>query len=587
MDELNLTPDWYTKVLLNPDGSIRNADFLEPNDLPLHKHALDEIEGDFEGLIFDALSHFFVNNIDSAVVFNYDDKRRLITADLRYDGLTIDKNEDGELMSMGGGEGSGGISIPECVTHTHKHTDIEDWEEALKQYLDIHPRDVDISKYIDNTTIIVNNEGKLSAIGSGVTKHKHYIADIVDFPDIQPANVQPLNASELSYIQGAVDLTDLTIGHAIIAINYHDAQQDDRIDELAEQVNRISIQTGAGGSCPGTVKIDETALHKKLLNKRTGKLKDAYLNNNLSVLVDALPYASCRISMLVDGVEVETVHSSEIHPGYINGHFYIKEIKLNNTKIIGYYLNELSEGEHSLQFKYNLGETEDYSEKIFVNICNKKKFNLQLVDCNPIHTLNGMNYYDKDFNGTLELVALDYISTIWTDPGLFLGEEGIHLFSVEDIKHIPETLKFENLFEISELRVPLDYEVEYSDSFVYENKIEAKNCYFVNNVVHPVVRGNLKFRVPNTKRSKGLKIWGLNNVVQLRVYKGNEYISKNELFNLNDDENKGGVVILEDNEDCLNMVFNNIYDSGKDDLVVYMDFVYPVDTTKVKVIPLK
>ena len=132
MDELNLTPDWYTKVLLNPDGSIRNADFLEPNDLPLHKHALSEIEGDFEGLIFDALSHFFVNNIDSAVVFNYDAKHKLITADLRYDGLTLDKNEDGELMAMGGGEGSGGISIPECVTHTHKHTDIEDWEEALK-----------------------------------------------------------------------------------------------------------------------------------------------------------------------------------------------------------------------------------------------------------------------------------------------------------------------------------------------------------------------------------------------------------------------------------------------------------------------
>ena len=146
MANLMIDPDYYTKVLLDQNGNIIGVGQLDELDLPEHKHNWDEIEGDFKKKVIESLSQFFVNNANSAVVFDYDKQTGTLTADLRYDGVTIFKNEDGELESAGGGgEGGNGPSL-ECATHTHVVKDITDFEEAVKKLLKENQNEIDGGK---------------------------------------------------------------------------------------------------------------------------------------------------------------------------------------------------------------------------------------------------------------------------------------------------------------------------------------------------------------------------------------------------------------------------------------------------------
>ena len=226
MANLMIDPDYYTKVLLDQNGNIIGVGQLDELDLPEHKHNWDEIGGDFKKKVIESLSQFFVNNANSAVVFDFDKQTGTVTADLRYDGVTIFKNEDGELESAGGGgEGGSGPSL-ECATHTHVVKDITDFEEAVKKLLKENQNAFGVEDFrdiIDNVTIIINESGKLSAVGTGVSHHTHKMADIEDYVPCQPAALQPMSdlGPDADYKNGPIDMTNLSVGYAILSLNYY------------------------------------------------------------------------------------------------------------------------------------------------------------------------------------------------------------------------------------------------------------------------------------------------------------------------------------------------------------------------------
>lgn len=578
MATLNIQPDWYTKILLDNQGNVLNADYINEDDLPNHTHDVQDITGGLTDLIANTLASFFANNLDSAVVFDYDRNTKTITADLRYDGLTIDKNEDGELMAMGGGSG-GVITTPECATHTHLHTSIEDWEEAIKKAIEMYQVPVDVSQFVDNVTIIKNENGTLSAIGVGVAAHTHTIADITDFPEETPATVQPVHHVSLVEVPGPVNLDDLTIGQSIYALNYYLGLQEDRIDNLVSQINRLTLTSG-NSNAVANFSISDAAICKILYNKLTNTFEKVYLNKGLFLELDALPYADCYLCMILDDVEVERVKTVDLIPGAVVGRFkHTKTVQrgASTAKVITYNLTGLPEGCHTFQLKYDLGDVVDHSDTIQINLCNTEGYTLTLVDCNPIHTIHDVDYYNNPFDGRFILKATDYNSSIYTDTSLGLDSLGEAIIFLD-----PGIQTFENLFKVTTLPDPCTKEIEWSDSWVYSHLESTTKGYVLYNTFYPIGTGTLAIRIPNSNLSTGVKITGLPNTARLTVQKGPNKITDSQIFDFNDDTNTGGLVKQPMSKTKV-LAFNNVYDDGLQDMVVSISTNIPIDTAVISV----
>ena len=125
MSNLIFTPGFYTKVRLDDEGHIVEAENLEKEDLPLHQHSVNEInKTELKDTIAEILATFFANTNDTSVRFVYDSRTKTVSADVDIDDESITKNEYGQLIAVGGAEGSGGSFTPE--------TDISDISNQLE-----------------------------------------------------------------------------------------------------------------------------------------------------------------------------------------------------------------------------------------------------------------------------------------------------------------------------------------------------------------------------------------------------------------------------------------------------------------------
>ena len=127
MSNLIFTPGFYTKVRLDDEGHIVEAENLEKEDLPLHQHSVNEInKTELKDTIAEILATFFANTNDTSVRFVYDSRTKTVSADVDIDDESITKNEYGQLIAVGGAEGSGGSFTPE--------TDISDISNQLETF---------------------------------------------------------------------------------------------------------------------------------------------------------------------------------------------------------------------------------------------------------------------------------------------------------------------------------------------------------------------------------------------------------------------------------------------------------------------
>lgn len=215
-------------------------------------------------IVKNSLADLFVNNIDSAVIFNWDDNTKTYSADLRYDEFTINKNEYGQLYAAFGGSYKPGSSSSQsssssentypnfpinvdklnCANHSHKAAQIEDFEDAVKDIFDEYSKNlnIDLENLIDGVTIKINEYGQLVAVKTATEKHKHILADITDYNPPVPAVKQMMSEldDDASLEDGIVDFSKLNVGYSILALSKCLQDVVENIKDLSKKLDNVT-----------------------------------------------------------------------------------------------------------------------------------------------------------------------------------------------------------------------------------------------------------------------------------------------------------------------------------------------------------
>lgn len=231
-------PGYYTRVRLDNNGNIIDADYITKDDLPKHTHSIDDIIGDWETKIKSYIGGMFQSHSDSSVQFTYDKSTQTITAEVNIDNDTITQNEWGELTANGGGNGNSGSAT--TISGKIAINQVEDLSNKLlaidaniqKNFIVCNSESGLQAKYtddgtflsvkIDGTSLVLNADGELSVSsnvllggstdGSDLScgAHTHTTSQITDFEEA---------VKDLIKNNAKVTLTDLPIDNQTIIIN--------------------------------------------------------------------------------------------------------------------------------------------------------------------------------------------------------------------------------------------------------------------------------------------------------------------------------------------------------------------------------
>ena len=232
-------PGYYTRVRLDNNGNIIDADYIGADDLPTHTHDIDTITGDWETKVKNFVGEMIQNSSDSSIKLTYNSSTQTISAEANLDGETLSQNEWGEITVIGGSDSSSSSTASE-FTGTITIDQVTDLSDTLsgidaniqKNFivcnagsgLDIKRKDEAsyLSVKLDGTSIVLNSEGELSlaegVLGTGVTdgsttacgSHTHTSSQITDFEEAVKAIVEA-NAN--------ITVTDIPIDDETIIIN--------------------------------------------------------------------------------------------------------------------------------------------------------------------------------------------------------------------------------------------------------------------------------------------------------------------------------------------------------------------------------
>lgn len=564
-----IDPGYYTKLRLDQNGNIQDADYLAAEDLPDHTHSVDELTGDFQAKVISCLQTFFANSKDNAVVFTFDKETGTVSADVRIDGYTITRNEDGELQAEGG-DGSGSSVSSECATHTHTTSQIEDFEDAVKEIIGAENSKLsidDLSDLIDNSTIIINTKGQLSAVGTAVAEHTHYLKDIVDYVAPKAAALQPMSdlGDDVDY-SGAVEIKNLSLGYSIVALNYYVKNVTEaRIDNLQKEISKIA-RTASNENAVASFKVDPTSMHNILTEVASGKARDVYYAPDLRFILECVPYPYSTIILVVDGEEKDSCGAENVAlKGQSEGIFACNSVlKKGETSsaILTISNLTLSEGKHTLQLKYDLGDdTYDYSESITVYVTNIEEMEISAIDKNPTHSLMGKTYYDAPYEGLWSL----YIKNIkeLTYANFESGFNSAGLLQIEDDEYDYKII--ENLFYTTKVSFTRSYEEESSSSDIFNNVVSATG-EIVNDTLSSV-NGNevaVCFRIPRSSRYNTIVLYGLDEDASATLIKGDAEVSSSQAYI--EFEQSGKI----ENDDGVEITLKEDYDDGKSNLEVIL-----------------
>lgn len=562
---------WYTRMRYNPQGELVEADFLTEDDLPEHSHTIEDISNWNEGLtsiIKEVVSTMFVNNTQKAVKFQYNPDTGTMYADVRYDEITIDKNEDGELYALGGGEsGSTGVVISgECATHTHLAKDIEDFEEAVEKLLGNKKITAnDLYPLLDGTTIYINQNGTLTVGGSGTVKsHTHTISEIKDFPVIIPAALQPLDdlGDDIDY-SGAVDLSDLTIGYSILAINkWLGTVLESKLENLQNQINQLKRDSASGTQL--LLYVKPSVQSNFLLDKQTNKIVEVYRGSQFEIQLDYLPYNSGKMYLMIDGKEFAKVDVGDLPALYSNvGYFTVCKVTvkgLTACKSISIPLKNLPEGPHEIYISFVPDETRvNESNRLNVVVTDKDMVNILASDINPTTVVAGKTYY-KEFNGAWKAYIKDFENLRYVNQSGF-DERGEAYF----IAPYPETKRdgrrLPNLFGYTSVEVKFNYDTNVNDCELI--KLIVGNPLIVNNVVVGPGDKEISLKLPNSRLYNSVRVWGLD-LAEIGITKGTTYTNERVY------------------EDGYVVSFTNKYHDQKSDMVLDIKSKSDIDLTKIK-----
>ncbi len=579
IDEDTIIKNEYGQLESTATGEGSSSGGITQEDLAKVDKKLENVKEDLMQEVMKTLAHILVSNPDSAVKFIWDDKLKIYTADVRIDDTSIIKNEYGELQSNGGGGGGSA----ECGNHTHTTDQISDFEKAVINIFNNFSKtlEFDLSKYIDGSTIKINDEGQLVAVRTALERHTHSLKEIVDYVAPDPAALQPMKdlGDDVDYSKGVINFEKLNIGFSILALSeYLNNVTNKKIENLSKRIDEINLSNDSStGAC--TLSVDENSISNILFDKESNFYREVYYSKSLNLIFDYVPILTGNIILLKNGKEVEKadvesftlagskVGSFTVDRVYKKKSFYAKVLRID----VSNYCN--SEGSCTFQLKFESGSSEDYSNKIIVFFTPIKEMEYTWEDISKIHTVGATDFYDVGSPRRYKVSIKDF------DKLRFVNNSGKFVDGVfTGVEAESFNLKLNNLFNESQLEIKFPLEEEDSNSELYGWRKDILFADIINDTIYPKGECDCSFEIPNSQNYNSLKISGIDlSLCQLRKDKltanGNKIVSN---------RTDCGRIPL-DTENYGIISFLNNYDSGKENMVLHIKSKDPVDLKNLKI----
>lgn len=410
-------PGYYTKVRLDNQGNIIDAEDLTEDDLPDHHHDAHNIVG-IDKIIAAQFSKSIANNMQNAVEFKYDKKTEGLSADVRIDDYTIVKNEMGELcvspdlLSNLGGEIGDGTQNG-CANHEHEISQINGFNDAVIEVmqrsglLDLNGHNLE--DVIDGTTIIINSNGQLAAVGGGskFKEHQHEIKDIVDLDParLEWATNQLISENDDLDLKDGIleDCSNASIGTFIEFVNKYLKEVKGNIEDLIAHKGKVEPQKPrtldhfAPTDISSQVEVYDVLKNFKIVKAST----------MLSVSMDKISPKKGRVQVfdgdrLIGDFDCESTSPQQRFEVLYDGDYYEDDPNYSgffDAVSLKYDNGSLAEGVHTIYFKHRYDDVEEISKPLFVNIFDKnRKFGLDSIKIDVANDkyVSGIPCYEVD-----------------------------------------------------------------------------------------------------------------------------------------------------------------------------------------------
>lgn len=305
-----------------------------------------------EKQIIEATIH---TNMESGLKVNKTEDGTLLFANVDGDSVIINQlgqisiNPDALSEYLNGGGSAG------CANHTHEIGQIE----GLEEYIDDKFLNVSFkpsADWVDEQTIIINENGQLTVVSSSVVEHKHTISDIEDFPHEYMIFASDQFFKNIDFSNGKWDLTSVSIGGAVKALNENALEIENRL---------IEVEKVAGKVVPAEpYNIDKTNFYYEVIDpiEVMSALTERKVEAGTGFTVESEMIYPLKgeLSLILDNNVHHTWSLNDEAPGYglvftYKGDFY--ELDKNYQNFFQgfkfrFSLNGIEEGSHTVNFKH-------------------------------------------------------------------------------------------------------------------------------------------------------------------------------------------------------------------------------------------
>lgn len=515
IDDESITKNEWGQLIGCGGGSVSEGSDLNLDDiLEALNPNLEKLEKDIKTDI----SNMFVDDDGDAVQFEFDRQTNTFSADVKIDNVTIVKNEFGQLcVALGDGGGISPVNTG-CATHTHTHNDIEDFTDAVKNLFEQWAQAVtiDISNYIDNETIIMNEYGQISSVSNIVANHNHTMSDIVDYVPPDPAARQAMAdlGEDVVYDLGVIDFAELNIGYSILALSQYIK------DVVLKKINKINellaeFELNNGGNGIGSVlKVDPNSISNILYDKTSKVYRHVYYTNALWLLLDYLPKTSGTMSLLINDTVVDTVNVESFqYTGSTVGGFsvnrtYVKGIGVGKVIRINMANYIQSEGIFNVRIEFTSTEgIKDALPSLTLITSPYKSLPYVIEDVTKNHRIGTNDYYDVPTVYRYRVSIRNYDNYRFINDTAGFKNGWFEHDYVGDVD-----ISVPNLFEPTNLSLHFNLVPETSKSELYQHVLDVRNSVIVNDVWIPNNSiAEAIFEIPRSEKYNSIRIWGIDN----------------------------------------------------------------------------
>lgn len=603
IDDITITKNEYGQLISTNSETTISQDPENPNqasniniDESLNEinKKLDLFKQSIPELIHNSLSTTFANNKDSAVVFNWDEITKTYSADLKYDGISISKDEFGDLIATGATTGGEGTN---CASHTHLHSQIEDFDEAVINIFNDYSKniDLDLVRIVDGVTIKVNNYGQLCAVGTyALEKHTHSLTDIVDYiPPIAAAKQMMSDLEDDTALKdGVIDFSKLNIGYSILALSkYLQDVVNENLKYLSKKIDNISVSSSDINSSGGGVNllsIHEDAITNILYDKVSGINRQVYYAPSLYLCLSFIPYNSGEIILLKGNIEIARANVSDLlYTGNTSGRFSVEKRYLKNEYVafrkIKIDIRDLLIGDTygNFQICFQVDNNKIYTNTIGIYSSSNKELSLKFIDTSETHQIGTNTYYNYPKRLTYQIKIQNYenIRFVNTSAGFVDGV-------LTGLADQSKTINIPNLFTDTEVNLIFNYEEEHSESYLYKHLANIYGGTIANDILKPTLNTcRAYFSIPGSELCNSVKIRDYSNTLDIKSV----FLTKGKLraYGLNQANlhTETGNVELARGK-CYILSFLNKYDSGEDEIELVLDAKKEnIDISRLEAIP--